>query len=766
MANGFDDKIVIGVELDNSQLQKELKQLKGLLGDTNIGDIIDTKALKGAKKEIGDISKITKDFVKTLGYKKISSKDIRNYIKSTYEVDIPKEKTGKSKKKVKTDSVGLSDKDWQDLYKTNKLTQVETLVTDDGEKLITTLKKVNSNSIETTKIIDDSIKNSTLKVYELGGEFDKVNATLIKTKTTYDNAGFETKTETWQKEVDGVLKDFVVVNGKIKSISNSITKEPKQEVKLPDFLSKNVAEQTKSIIKSATGATQEVNTYKQSIGGVLYTWKEIDGVVQSLTKSMPKVNYTGVDFSALKTNLKQVKILSSKTTFDQQGLPILTETWSGKLNGVKQIYTVINGQVKSITNEILNQNNEQKRTNRSTKKFGKLFKNIGKIVLYRAIRKAMAEIAKSVKESIQDIAKFSDSANKSMSQIVTATAKMKAGFGQLFEPIIANVAPIIESISKSFTSITNEISRANAQAQGLSEYTKISDEYAKDYAKDLSKASKQFGFDKFESLGDNEPSIYEKESVSVQEDLSESQNNLFDALMSIGGILKDTINAIQSIFAKIKPIIDTILGVFNSTFKPILEKLLGAIDRIVKPISNLLVELTSVLEPTFDDILPIIDIVANVLSTIVTLLRPIVATFKPLFELVDRILQPLLERLAIISGVLNLLAKLIEPIVNFVIQIGNKITSFATSIFGQDDFGARKGINDTINSWLENDDSWVNRYASSLDNASKYVGNIDYKQTTRIEIDMGNVNNNAISKELAKSMAEQFRKQNIKVYGA
>lgn len=192
----------------------------------------------------------------------------------------------------------------------------------------------------------------------------------------------------------------------------------------------------------------------------------------------------------------------------------------------------------------------------------KLIKQIGKIALYRTIRRGLQLITQTFKESIQAYAQVDDNINKTMSQLTSSTKIIQLSLGTVILPIIQAITPAVQELSVGFANMANAINKSMALAQGNATYTKINTDALKDYRKELNKTSGAlFDFDKFRALSSKQDtaSIFlSTEDVSALDKAESKYSGIYTLVSGIGDILAQVLRLTGQIFDIASPIIDVV----------------------------------------------------------------------------------------------------------------------------------------------------------------------------------------------------------------
>lgn len=165
--------------------------------------------------------------------------------------------------------------------------------------------------------------------------------------------------------------------------------------------------------------------------------------------------------------------------------------------------------------------------------FGKILNRFKSYGLLRVVRTIFMAIEKGLSQGIEKLTAFDKQADKTMASIQSSSEKVFGGIAVAVMPIIEAVAPMLDSIANVVADIGNSISRASAEAKGMSTYTKVNLDYLKQSANEANKMLATF--DKFETLNGKESPFI---TGSVEEDKDSgllAQTKAF--LAEISGIL-------------------------------------------------------------------------------------------------------------------------------------------------------------------------------------------------------------------------------------
>lgn len=658
-------------------------------------------------------------------------------------------------------------------YKKNyNSSTVENISNEQAEAMLNDLDIFNSEE-EITKQIDEYLKNSKHKAKEIKETVEEIVQDVPKFDWLKNF-----KPLTGDERIDDAIKQLETMNKKQRAYFNALRSLENAEITLKQAQDNRdlayVERDPSKIAKTELAVNRAENAYLKARNAEIKARQE-----------MEKYNQYP-DWSNLGKDLKPIKI---KTKQLEGGGVQTTEIFQEDIDGLKYTYEVVDGKIKNITKSTNKASKEANKLQKAFKNVQKFMKSIGRIVLYRAIRSAMAEIKKAIQSSFEELAKFDDSYNETLSKFTTAIDKLNASMGLIIRPFVEVLEPAVESIVDYFSQIANYISYATSKTKGLSSYNKINAEYAKDYLESLQQANNLLSFDKFEVLQKQEQKdIYEKVDISLKPDTE-------DTIEDIGNFLLEGAESLQSVIS----IISSVLKILNSfqTIMP-LEKLAQIVTKILqildktfekisafskqKGIDDIVTFLVSTIDIIADGILEIIDIlgaleVLDPLKGIFDVLIGVNEVLKGIFGQGEGFINSGLEK--ILMGVLiNPLIDLIGGIVNIFIGLVNIWIKLFEKIFSA--FGLEKEFKG-LEYWDYRNQNKVSESAGTI-NTNDYLKNStsSYYNSNPISeikeplvkeqivnhvftIDFANTNNNAIARELAGSLATQFKKQNIKV---
>lgn len=218
----------------------------------------------------------------------------------------------------------------------------------------------------------------------------------------------------------------------------------------------------------------------------------------------------------------------------------------------------------------------------------KLWDTFKRVGFYRIARGIFASIGQGFKTGVQSLVQFDQSANRTMSSLSTSIEKIYGSITLMAMPLVQIIEPVVGDISRWFASIAENISKASSAMQGISSYTKISDEYMKDLASEAQ--GFLASFDKFNSIN-GKTSMFDTAEMS-QEEMDEAKTSNYAKIIgSVREILTNVWEIIKAILASVAELWDVIsphIGPIVAFALKIIEVLTGIGAWILKTIAEII----------------------------------------------------------------------------------------------------------------------------------------------------------------------------------
>ena len=228
-------------------------------------------------------------------------------------------------------------------------------------------------------------------------------------------------------------------------------------------------------------------------------------------------------------------------------------------------------------------NKSMDKTGKSAKSAGKgmsVLKMLGTSIMFSFVFQAINGITTSVREGMENLARYSNDTNKTLSLLMSSLTMLKNSFAVAFSPILTLVTPALNKLITKMAELNNWISQTMAALMGKDTYVKavqVQEDYAaslkdsKKAAKDAAKEAKKatFAFDTLiqaqkpadeEYKGPTPDEMFKTEQVS--EKTKDMVNGISDAMDSVKEKLLDVGKVVENGFLK---------GLGN--YKPVLKGL-------------------------------------------------------------------------------------------------------------------------------------------------------------------------------------------------
>lgn len=230
--------------------------------------------------------------------------------------------------------------------------------------------------------------------------------------------------------------------------------------------------------------------------------------------------------NAVKTlDVNKLKELAAISFANLERLGVASSQIKGLSTEISRLKTA-RTELDKLNNELDKTTERAKRVNREVKKSGGifaslgkkisgLFKSIGRIAFYRAIRSMIKAVTQGLGEGLKNLyywsQAFGTSFYKRMDQMATATQYLKNGFASMFSPLIEKAIPILDALIDKFVDFFNFVQEGFAQLTGSPTWNKAKKVPAtwQESLDDASKSAKELknqlmGFDELNVL--NTPS--------------------------------------------------------------------------------------------------------------------------------------------------------------------------------------------------------------------------------------------------------------------
>lgn len=152
---------------------------------------------------------------------------------------------------------------------------------------------------------------------------------------------------------------------------------------------------------------------------------------------------------------------------------------------------------------------------RGSSGFSKLFSSFKRIATYRAIRAVIRAISKAFQTGLQNIAQYSEEANKTLSELKTVSTQLSNSIAAGAMPTIEALTPVLVALGNAAIFVVNGFNALTSLLTGKTTMTIATSQW-QDYADSVNEAKKAVtGFDELNKLGDSSTSSFAFEEVDI-----------------------------------------------------------------------------------------------------------------------------------------------------------------------------------------------------------------------------------------------------------
>lgn len=322
-------------------------------------------------------------------------------------------------------------------------------------------------------------------------------------------------------------------------------------------------------------ANYKVGDLEVTINGVSKdAVSSLDEVIKQLDALQGKLGIVGKGFSGAFKNINSGAIRTVVQDFgDIQQTVESAASGVEEFNGEIENGSAITASAASELNQLAEAEEEVDKSAKKTARGGlpKLIKQIGRIALYRTVRRGLQMITQTFTESIKAYAQVDDNINKMMSQLTSSTKTIQLSLGTMIFPLLQAITPVVQQLSIGFANMANAMNKSMALAQGNATYTKINTEALQDYRKELNKTSGAlFDFDKFRALSskqDTASTFLGTEDVSVLDDADKKYSGIYTLISGIGDVLAQALRLVGQIVDSATPILNIVFNIAGLLLK-------------------------------------------------------------------------------------------------------------------------------------------------------------------------------------------------------
>lgn len=159
-------------------------------------------------------------------------------------------------------------------------------------------------------------------------------------------------------------------------------------------------------------------------------------------------------------------------------------------SALKSAGSAVKSMVSAMKKAVESMLNFDKQTKRSKAGLGKM---LGMSLLFSGMFRAINAVGDGVKTGIQNLAKYSNTANTAMSSLMSSMTRLKNSFATAFAPILATVAPILVKFINLMSDAVTRVGMLIAALTGQKTFTKaigVQEDYATSLDKTADSAKK------------------------------------------------------------------------------------------------------------------------------------------------------------------------------------------------------------------------------------------------------------------------------------
>lgn len=318
----------------------------------------------------------------------------------------------------------------------------------------------------------------------------------------------EVAIEDISKPLDRLMKQIELQSIRVNELG-------KEYAKLKTANSGEDDEQTAAVGLAWTRAKDQLERYKEKLREVQQTYKYYAGAAESTVNQISDpiarmrmqidLQTQSVNNLAMKyEQLKAVKGAADPGTITA-GTQLINaqsqlERYKEKLIEIAIEAGYTKEQIKELADEMGATSGS---ADEGTGSFSKLFASFKRIATYRAIRAVLKAITQGFTEGLQNLAKYSASANKALSELKTVSTYMGNSLAAAVMPVIETLTPVLVGLGQAVVYVFNCFNALFSLMSGKTSMTVAVSQW-EDYTESVNEAKKAVtGFDELNKLGDS-----------------------------------------------------------------------------------------------------------------------------------------------------------------------------------------------------------------------------------------------------------------------
>lgn len=392
--------------------------------------------------------------------------------------------------------------------------------------------------------MDNTIDSLQIDIVESATTADKSIDALVSSLKKLDRIGKSNSFSIIQKQLKGIAKvNFDTLESQITSITKNLDKLKSYQNFLNNINLGTPTIDTTAVSAGVDSAVAEVNRAREEVLNVGERFGEAantrpewlddvqtqcDTIIGSYQSSIDSLNATKTQITTMlaekkadfgdqsafigatdftdtladkmaKLDLSATLLVQRMEQLKESG-NIDTTSWFNlqkQLLALKLQYSQLEQAAKKHSRAVDSLGKSVKKTKQP---LGKLISKFGNVMMYRMIRYLLSQIMQAVTEGFQNMAKFSNEANRVMSAYKTEFLYIKNSLGSALMPIMESLLPTVIRLGDAFVDITNSIGLISAGIAGKDTFLQAK-KYAQDYKKSLDDIKRAtVGFDEINVL--------------------------------------------------------------------------------------------------------------------------------------------------------------------------------------------------------------------------------------------------------------------------
>lgn len=356
-------------------------------------------------------------------------------------------------------------------------------ITAQVSKMGETAKNSFQRQIATVNSLYQSYEKQERKVAELKSKLDELGKSKIETegyKLISDQIkALETDFEKVEsKQREWIDMGFPIDSGPIKELDKQLDEIWADMERLQN------KQKGMQVSGSAYIDPKSTDTYKNTL-------QKYDEESQKLERTNGRL-YSS--YNNLKKKVEEYQKKNNKLVLAMQNLQKAAARVGAVMKNIgsalKSAGSAVKSMVSAMKKAVESMLNFDKQTKRSKAGLGKM---LGMSLLFSGMFRAINAVGDGVKTGIQNLAKYSNTANTAMSSLMSSMTRLKNSFATAFAPILTTVAPILVKFINLMSDAVTRIGMLIAALTGQKTFTKaigVQEDYAASLDKTADSAKK------------------------------------------------------------------------------------------------------------------------------------------------------------------------------------------------------------------------------------------------------------------------------------